>query len=128
MNTAENTDKRREKIFFTRNRLADLWMLLTTRRPSITTEGIQEKSDSSSTTWAAWEAASLPDAMAMLQSASFRARISLTPSPVMATVFPWSFSTFTNCRFWFGVTRPKTVYFFMAAATSWSVFSVPAST
>ena len=37
-------------------------------------------------------AASLPCAMAILQSASFRARTSLTPSPVIATVCPWDCS------------------------------------
>ena len=51
MKQAENTESRKEKMFFTRNRLAERWTLLTTRRPSATTEGMAEKSDSSSTSW-----------------------------------------------------------------------------
>lgn len=45
-----------------------------TRRPSITTSGRQEKSESSRTSCATWRAASLPEAMAMLQSASLSAK------------------------------------------------------
>ena len=74
-------------------------MLLTTLLPSSTTSGIHEKSDSRSTSWDACAAASLPDAMAMLQSASLSARTSLTPSPVMATVCPAFFRIRTNFRF-----------------------------
>ena len=37
-------------MFFTKNRLAERCMLFTTRLPSKTTDGIQEKSDSSNTT------------------------------------------------------------------------------
>ena len=85
VSTAENSASSKEKMFFTRNRLADRWILFTTRLPSHTTSGIWAKSESSRTTWAAWAAASLPEAMATLQSASFMARISLTPSPVIAT-------------------------------------------
>ena len=51
MKQAENTDIRKEKMFLTRNRLADRWILLTTRRPSATTDGMVEKSDSSKTNW-----------------------------------------------------------------------------
>ena len=90
MKMTENRAIISEKIFFTRNRLAERWMLLTTRRPSSTTSGIRAKSDSSSTTCALCAAASLPDAIATLQSASFIARMSFTPSPVMATVCPAS--------------------------------------
>ena len=97
--TTENKDNRKEKIFFTRNRLAERWMLLTTRLPSITTDGIHAKLDSSNTTCEACTAASLPDAMATLQSASFNASTSLTPSPVIATVLPWSLRACTNLRF-----------------------------
>ncbi len=63
---------------------------------------------SSSTRLATCRAASLPEAMAMEQSASFSAGMSLTPSPVMATVCPASFSARTISRFSWGVTRPKT--------------------
>ena len=73
MKQAENTAIRKEKMFFTRNRLAERWMLLTTRRPSATTDGMAEKSDSSKTNWETCAAASQPDAMATEQSASFRA-------------------------------------------------------
>ena len=83
-------------MFFTRNRLADLWILFTTRLPSNTTDGIQAKLDSRSTTCDACTAASLPDAIATLQSASFNASTSFTPSPVIATVLPWAFKACTN--------------------------------
>ena len=85
-------------------------MLLITRRPSCTTWGMEAKLESSSTTWATWQAASDPEAMATPQSASFRASTSLTPSPVMATVWPAFCSAFTSLRFWSGVTRPNTLY------------------
>ena len=52
------------------------------------------KSESISTSWAALDAASLPEAMATEQSASRKARISLTPSPVIPTVFPCFFNAF----------------------------------
>ena len=116
INTAENTDISREKMFFTKNRLAERSTLLTTRLPSQTTEGICAKSESSRTTCAACEAASLPDAIATLQSASFMARISLTPSPVIATVCLSFWSACTNCCFCFGVTLPKTVYSLTASS------------
>ena len=48
--------------------------------------------------------------MATLQSASFMARISFTPSPVMATVCPLFWSEWIKSCFCLGVTRPKTVY------------------
>ena len=65
--------------------------------------------------WAAWQAASEPEAMAMPQSASFSASTSLTPSPVIATVWPCFCRAFTSFRFCPGVTRPKTVYSAAAA-------------
>ena len=49
INTTENRLSKKEKIFLTRNRLADRWILFTTLLPSKTTCGIQEKSDSRST-------------------------------------------------------------------------------
>ena len=64
----------------------------------------------------------------MEQSASFRASTSLTPSPVMATVWPARFSAFTRRRFWSGVTRPKTTVSAAAASISSSVTRVRAST
>ena len=88
-----------ENIFLTKNKLEERWILLTTRLPSITTDGIHAKLDSSNTTCEACTAASLPDAMATLQSASFKASTSLPPSPVNATVCPASFKIRTNFRF-----------------------------
>ena len=107
--TTEKTESRSENRFLTRNRLAERSMLLTTRRPSSTTSGMRAKSESSSTTCAACAAASLPDAIATEQSASFIARMSLTPSPVMATVCPAACMARTSFCFCAGVTRPKTV-------------------
>ena len=51
--TADNTAKSNEKIFFTKNRLAERSILLTTLLPSYTRSGICAKSESSSTTCAA---------------------------------------------------------------------------
>lgn len=48
--------------------------------------GTAEKSEFKRTSLAERRAASEPSPMAIEQSASFMARISLTPSPVMATV------------------------------------------
>ena len=95
----ENTASSMEKIFLTRYKLAERWILFTTLRPSITTDGILEKSLSKRTSCATCDAASLPDAIAILQSASFNASTSLTPSPVMATVLPCAFSASTNFNF-----------------------------
>ena len=83
-------DSRKEKMVLTRNSTAVRVILLMTRRPSMTTLGREEKLESSSTSWEICRAASLPEAMAILQSASLRASTSLTPSPVMATVCPSS--------------------------------------
>ena len=105
-------------MFFTRYNAEARWILLMTRRPSATTLGMAAKSLSSSTSWATWQAASAPEAMAMPQSASFKASTSFTPSPVMATVWPWLWRARTIFRFWLGTTRPNTVYSRTAAAMS----------
>ncbi len=84
-------------------------MLPITRRPSATTEGSAAKLLSSSTICATARVASLPDPIATPMSASFSARTSLTPSPVIATVWPRRWSAPTMSRFCRGVTRPKTV-------------------
>ena len=76
INTTDIRLNKNEKIFFTRNKLAERWILLTTLLPSSTTSGIHEKSDSRSTSCDACAAASLPEAIAILQSASFKARTS----------------------------------------------------
>ena len=127
ISTAANSDISSENIFLTRNRLAERWTLLTTLRPSITTDGICAKSESNKTTWAAWAAASLPELNATLQSASLSASISLTPSPVIATVCPCFFNEFTICFFCLGVTRPNTVYFLTAISISAAFLSFLAS-
>lgn len=69
--------------------------------------GTAEKSEFKRTSLALRRAASEPSPMAMEQSASFIARISLTPSPVMATVLPCFLRALTSCFFWLGVTRVK---------------------
>ena len=68
INTVENIVSNNENKFFTRKRLAERCTLLTTLRPSRTISGILEKSESRSTICAAWAVASLPDAIATLQS------------------------------------------------------------
>ena len=100
----------REKIFFTRYRDAARSMLLMTRRPSATTDGMEAKSEFISTRSEICAATSLPEAMATLQSASFKAKTSFTPSPVMATVCLFSWRAWTSSFFWLGFTRPKTLY------------------
>ena len=62
--------------------------LLMDWRPSSMMLGTAEKSELRRTILAERRAASEPSPMARLTSASFMARISLTPSPVMATVLP----------------------------------------
>ena len=74
------------KMVFTKKRLPLRCRLLMLRRPSATTCGMEEKSSSMSTSLATLRAASEPLPMATLQSAACRAKTSLTPSPVMATV------------------------------------------
>ena len=80
------TLRAKEYSVFTRNREAARVILLITRRPSSTTKGREAKSAFSRVSCAACFAASAPPAMAMEQSAVFKAGISLTPSPVMATL------------------------------------------
>ena len=83
--------------------------MLITRRPSPTMAGMAAKSAFIRVSWAAFLAASEPPAMAMEQSAAFRAGMSFTPSPVMATLCPAAFMASTSYRFCAGVTRPKMV-------------------
>ena len=52
--------------------------------------------------------APLPEPIATPMSASLSASTSLTPSPVMATVWPWRCRAWTIARFWCGCTRPNT--------------------
>ena len=82
-------------------------MLPITRRPSATTAGRELKSPSIRTSWAACSVASAPPAMAMEQSEAFSEGMSLTPSPVMATLCPAAFRASTKICFRAGVRRPK---------------------
>lgn len=70
-------------------------------------EGTPPKSESRRTILAERRAASAPSPMARLTSASFMANISLTPSPVMATVLPCFLKASMSCFFWAGLTRVK---------------------
>ena len=108
------------KKVFIRYREEEFWILFITRLPSKTTRGIDEKLLSKSTIWLTFLAASLPEATLTAQSASFMARISLTPSPVMATVFPSALMALTRIAFCSGVTRPNTVYLLATEITSFS--------
>ena len=85
-----------EKIVFVKNNDATLETLLITLLPSETTLGIESKLESNNTKCETLRAASLPEAMAIEQSASLKAKISLTPSPVMATLLPAFFKVVTN--------------------------------
>ena len=83
--------------------------------------------ESNKTSCDACAAASLPDAIATEQSASFSAKTSFTPSPVIATVLPAFLRALTNLRFWSGVTLPNTVYLNTASSIASSVVRVDAS-
>ncbi len=69
--------------------------------------GTASKPESRSTNLAARRAASEPSPMARETSASFMARMSLTPSPVIATVFPCFLRAMMRSFFSAGVTRVK---------------------
>ena len=100
---------RQINMFFITYKDADCWMLLTTLLPCATTLGSELKLLSVKTMWATFLAESAPLATVIAQSESFIAKISLTPSPVIATVCPALFIALTRTAFWSGVTRPKTV-------------------
>ena len=71
------------------------------------TLGTAAKSELRRTSLAERRAASEPSPIAIEQSASFMARISLTPSPVIATVLPCFLRARTRDFFWAGLTRVK---------------------
>ena len=96
---------------FVKNNEDVLWMLLITLLPSATTEVKTLKLESNKTNWEIFFAASEPLAIAIEQSALFKARMSLTPSPVIATHLPASFKAITSASFWSGETLPKIVNF-----------------
>ena len=90
--------------------MAERSRLLMDWRPSLMMDGTEAKSLFKRTSLAERRAASEPSPIAMEQSASFMARISLTPSPVMATVLPCFFKALMRCFFSVGVTRVKMLY------------------
>ena len=107
------------QAFLVTNRRATRSMLAITRRPSATTLGqrgepVVEQHQLADTDFAA----GVPAPMAMPRSASFRARVSFTPSPVMATTSPWPCSACSSARLASGVTRPKTALSSAASASS----------
>ena len=79
---------------------------------------IVPKSESSNTTCDAFLAASDPEPTEIEQSASFIAKISFTPSPVIATFNPNSFKALIICLFCSGLTLPKILYFSTALCIS----------
>ena len=93
-----------------KNTPATLVALFTTRRPSFRIIGKAEKSESSNTICDICLTASLPCAIAILQSASFNASISFTPSPLIATAWPFFCNACTSSFFCNGVTLPNTAY------------------
>ena len=99
-----------EYMVFTKNSEAERWILLIVLLPSATTFGIDAKLESNKINCDTLLVASLPFAIAILQSAVFRANTSLTPSPVIATVFPCFCIATTNCFFCIGDTLPNMVY------------------
>ena len=70
-------------------------------------DGTESKSEFKRTILLARRAASEPSPIARLTSASFMARISLTPSPVIATVFPCFLRALIRDFFSDGVTLVK---------------------
>ena len=98
--------------------MADLVILLIFLLPSETIFFIWAKSESIKTTFEASLAASLPVPIAIEQSASFIAKISLTPSPVIATFKLSDFKLLIICFFCSGLTLPKTVYFLTTSSIS----------
>ena len=115
-------------IVFVKNKDALLWILFIVLLPSSTTLGIESKLESIKTIWLTFLAASLPFIIAILQSASFNARTSFTPSPVIATVWPSFLSIITIFLFSSGLTLPKIVLFIRASFNFLSLFILLKST
>ena len=107
-----------EYTVFTRNRLATRSMLAITCRPRATTLGRWENFESTSTIWATAFVAGAALPIAMPRSASLSARASLTPSPVIATVWPLLCRACTIAFFCSGSTRPRTSISSRASASS----------
>ena len=101
-------------------------MLLIVLLPSATTCGKASKLSFNKTSWETLRAASEPLAIEIAQSLFFKANTSFTPSPVMATVLPLSCKISIIHFFCFGVTLPKTSYFWTTFSNS-SLFKLPMS-
>lgn len=82
-------------------------ILLIVILPSLIADGRTEKSFSRRTMSAVFLAESAPSPIDIPQEASFRARTSLTPSPVIATTLPEDLRFLIKVRFCSGVTRAK---------------------
>lgn len=95
------------KTVLERKRAAERSRLLILRRPSAIILGTAAKSELRRTSFAERRAASEPSPIAIETSASFMAKISLTPSPVIATVLPCAFRALIRDFFSEGVTRVK---------------------
>jgi hypothetical protein len=93
-------------------------MFPSTRRPSATTAGRSANRPSSRTMRATALLAALPLPMAIPRSATFSARTSFTPSPVIATVWPRACNAHTRARFCSGVTLPKTAWLSATSASA----------
>ncbi len=105
-----------EYTVFDKNNSDTLSKLFISFLPSTTTLGRALKSEFNNTSWATAFVASEPLAIAIPQSASFKARTSFTPSPVIATICPFDWRDFTIAFFWWGVTLPKIVLFSIISA------------
>ena len=85
--------------------------MLTTLLPSINTSFSTLKSEFSSTICETCFAASLASGSVILQSDSLNAITSLTPSPVIATLWFLACRAFTIILFWCGNTLANILYF-----------------
>ena len=105
-----NNDNNIEYIVLIKNILATFVILFTTLLPSINTSLSTLKSEFNNTICETCLATSEASGNVILQSACFNATTSLTPSPVIATEWPFSWSAFTIKLFWCGITLAKTLY------------------
>ena len=107
--TPTSTASSTEYTVLVRKRLETLSTLPITRRPSATTYGNVANLLSSNTICATAREAALPAPIATPTSASLSASTSLTPSPVIATVWSRDCNACTIARFWSGLTLPNVV-------------------
>ena len=79
-------------------------------RPSSTADTMVAKLSSARTISEANLATSVPESpIAIPICAYLRAGASFTPSPVIATIYPYSINSFTNSYLWLGSTLEKTL-------------------